>query len=60
MANLDPDRFEVVPIGITQEGGWVLGTNDPEQLRIKGRELPVVEHGETLVLARRPHRRVVC
>ena len=26
MANLDKDKYEVVPIGITKEGGWLLGT----------------------------------
>src|SRR2546421_2563021 len=26
MANLDKDTYEVVPIGITKEGGWLLGT----------------------------------
>ncbi|PRX48313.1 D-alanine-D-alanine ligase [Prauserella shujinwangii] len=57
LANLDPDRFEVVPIGITPAGGWVLGTNDPERLRIRGRELPSVEDGKALVLAGDPTRR---
>jgi D-alanine-D-alanine ligase len=26
MANLDREKYEVVPIGITREGGWLLGT----------------------------------
>ncbi|HKF36880.1 MAG TPA: D-alanine--D-alanine ligase [Ktedonobacteraceae bacterium] len=26
MANLDRDKYEVVPIGITKEGSWLLGT----------------------------------
>ncbi len=26
MANLDRDKYEVVPIGITREGSWLLGT----------------------------------
>ncbi|EHY90617.1 D-alanine--D-alanine ligase family protein [Saccharomonospora azurea] len=54
LANLDPDRFEVVPIGVTQAGGWVLGTNDPETLRIRDRALPAVEGGKALVLAGDP------
>src|SRR5579884_140898 len=31
MANLDPEKYEVVPIGITKEGSWLLGTK-PQQL----------------------------
>ncbi|MGH3951573.1 MAG: D-alanine--D-alanine ligase A, partial [Pseudonocardiaceae bacterium] len=57
LANLDPDRFEIVPVGITREGGWVLGTGDPEALRIHGRELPSVDRGTELVLAGDPTRR---
>jgi D-alanine-D-alanine ligase len=26
MENLDPEKYEVVPIGITREGSWLLGT----------------------------------
>ncbi|MEC3973754.1 D-alanine--D-alanine ligase family protein [Amycolatopsis sp. H20-H5] len=54
LANLDPERFEVVPIGITPEGGWVLGSGDPAQLSIQGRSLPSVESGQALVLAGDP------
>src|SRR5581483_3435625 len=31
MANLDSDKYEAVPIGITREGSWLLGTR-PQQL----------------------------
>src|SRR6266853_4133201 len=31
MANLDSDKYEVVPIGITREGSWLLGT-EPARL----------------------------
>ncbi|MBB6120341.1 D-alanine--D-alanine ligase family protein [Nocardiopsis algeriensis] len=31
---IDPDRYEVVPVGITKEGNWVLAPGDPELLRI--------------------------
>jgi D-alanine-D-alanine ligase len=54
LANLDAERFEVVPVGITREGGWVLGTGDPATLAIEGRELPSVEGGQALVLAGDP------
>ncbi len=57
LANLDPERFEAVPVGITPAGGWVLGTGDPAQLTIQGRELPSVEGGKALVLAGDPTSR---
>ncbi len=57
LANLDPERFEAVPVGITPQGGWVLGTGDPAQLSIQGRELPSVESGKALVLAGDPTSR---
>jgi D-alanine-D-alanine ligase len=57
LANLDPERFEAVPVGITPQGGWVLGTGDPAQLSIQGRELPSVEGGKALVLAGDPTSR---
>ncbi|MEC3895089.1 MULTISPECIES: D-alanine--D-alanine ligase family protein [Nocardiopsis] len=31
---IDPDRYEVVPVGITRTGNWVLASGDPESLRI--------------------------
>ena len=43
LAALDPSVYEVVPVGITPKGAWVLTPGDPEQLRITGRELPGVE-----------------
>jgi D-alanine-D-alanine ligase len=47
MGHLDPDRFEVVPVGITREGAWVLGTDDPRELVISNRELPSVDASRT-------------
>jgi len=54
LANLDRDRFEVVPIGITPEGGWVLGSGDPADLRVDNGELPRVDSGTSVVLAGDP------
>jgi D-alanine-D-alanine ligase len=42
LAALDPDEFEVVPVGITREGRWVLTSGDPRTLAIKGRDLPEI------------------
>ncbi|GLZ35489.1 D-alanine--D-alanine ligase [Lentzea sp. NBRC 105346] len=42
LSHLDRDRFEVVPVGITPEGGWVLGSGDTKALEMGGRNLPTV------------------
>ncbi|OPE53756.1 hypothetical protein BV510_13965, partial [Mycolicibacterium diernhoferi] len=34
LRNLDPQRFEVVPVGITPDGTWVLTDGRPETLAI--------------------------
>ncbi|MGW4463258.1 D-alanine--D-alanine ligase family protein [Micromonospora sp. NBC_01796] len=39
---LDPDEYEVVPVGITKAGEWVLTSGDPEQLVITDRNLPEI------------------
>lgn len=54
LANLDPERFEIVPIGITPQGRWVLGQSDAKALEIRGHELPSVSDGPALVLAGDP------
>jgi D-alanine-D-alanine ligase len=53
---LDRDRYDVVPIGITREGGWVLTSDDPKALEIHGRELPEVAKGEAVILPGDPTR----
>ena len=50
LAALDPARYEVVPVGITPKGAWVITSGDPQTLRISGRELPTVETGTAVVL----------
>src|SRR2546430_11299014 len=35
MANLDKDKYEVVPIGITKEGSWLLGTEPAKLLEME-------------------------
>lgn len=58
LSHLDPDRFDVVPLGITRDGAWVLGTSDLATLAINGRELPSVDPGGTsLALTVEPERR---
>jgi D-alanine-D-alanine ligase len=56
IAALDPDRYEVVPVGITPDGGWVLA--DPAQrLAITDGELPEVSGGTAVSLVGDPSGR---
>ncbi len=59
LRNLDPDRFEVVAVGITPEGSWVLTDGSPEALAITDGQLPGVTGGAgtALALAADPGRR---
>ncbi|MCK2242363.1 MULTISPECIES: D-alanine--D-alanine ligase family protein [unclassified Crossiella] len=50
LTHLDRDRFEVIPVGISREGAWVLGASDPKALEIRDRKLPEVD-GSTGALA---------
>jgi D-alanine-D-alanine ligase len=61
LAALDPDEFEVVPIGITREGRWVLTGGDAVSLAIEGRALPEITDGSgtAVVLAPGPTSREV-
>ncbi|MGH3348584.1 MAG: D-alanine--D-alanine ligase family protein [Nocardioides sp.] len=43
LSALDREKYDVVPIGIATDGRWVLEADDPERLRITGRELPEVD-----------------
>jgi D-alanine-D-alanine ligase len=47
LSYLDPERFDVVPVGITTHGAWVLGTGDPRELAIADRALPAVDGSRT-------------
>lgn len=41
---LDPERYDVVPVGITTDGRWVLESGDPERLAITSADkLPEVD-----------------
>jgi D-alanine-D-alanine ligase len=54
LANLDRERFEVLPVGINREGTWVLGPSDVAQLAIENRTLPSVTTGTELTLPADP------
>ncbi|MDT5337141.1 MAG: D-alanine-D-alanine ligase [Mycobacterium sp.] len=59
LRNLDPERFEVVAVGITPEGSWVLTDGQHESLAITDGQLPGVTGaaGTELALAANPGRR---
>ena len=52
MNNLDPQRFEIVPIAITREGTWTIGVT--EGLEIKDGKLPEVEEADELTVSLNP------
>ena len=56
LAALDPDEFEVVPVGITREGRWVLADGDPSRLSIADNQLPEIttNAGSAVVLPADP------
>jgi D-alanine-D-alanine ligase len=56
IAALDPDEYEVVPIGITRTGQWVLTSGDPARLAIVDRNLPEITAaaGAAVVLPAEP------
>jgi D-alanine-D-alanine ligase len=54
MAALDPARYEVVPVGITPAGAWVLTEGDSSAMKITGRTVPSVGDGTAVVLPADP------
>ena len=56
MEALDPERFEVVPIGISRQGAWLLPSTTPLELTAPAGALPEVEaSGDEIAL--RPEQR---
>ncbi|GAA2279837.1 D-alanine--D-alanine ligase [Streptomyces ruber] len=43
LAAIDREKYDVLPIGITQEGRWALTADEPERMAIVDRRLPKVE-----------------
>ena len=43
LASIDRSRYDVIPIGITKDGGWVQVADEPARLAVTGGELPSVE-----------------
>lgn len=54
MRALDPDRYEVLPVGITRDGAWVLPGVDPTALIAVDGVLPEVAGGVAVALSGDP------
>jgi D-alanine-D-alanine ligase len=50
MRALDPEKYEVVPIGITREGKWVLESTDTARLTMQDGVFPEVNPDNDVVL----------
>lgn len=60
LAHLDQTRFEVIPVGISPDGAWFLGTGELADLAIRGRTLPTADGtGVALALPGDPTRRAL-
>lgn len=55
MAHLDRDKYDIVPIGITQDGTWTRGVDSG--LEIVGGKLPTVAYDDELSLSLNPATR---
>jgi D-alanine-D-alanine ligase len=50
LSHLDRDRFDVLPVGITPDGAWVLVPDDPAALTATDDRLPSLDTGTALAL----------
>ena len=57
MSHLDPEKYELYPIGITQQGTWTVGQSDPEKRRSTNGAMPTVTLTKEVSLAADPARR---
>src|SRR5918998_1159909 len=49
LAAIDRDAYDVVPVGIARDGRWVLESDEPARLALRGSELPSVDGGRSPV-----------
>ncbi len=60
MAAIDADAYDVIPIGITPEGKWVLESGDADRLALTADHVPQVDASATAVLVSNdPSRREI-
>jgi D-alanine-D-alanine ligase len=50
LAAIDRNAYDIVPIGISRDGRWVLAADEPEKLAITGGTLPQVEESASSVV----------
>jgi D-alanine-D-alanine ligase len=50
LAAIDRNAYDIVPIGISRDGRWVLAADEPEKLAITGGALPQVEESASSVV----------
>nr|WP_199333145.1 D-alanine--D-alanine ligase family protein [Corynebacterium diphtheriae] len=55
MAHLDPQRYEVFPVGITHDGVWTVGESDPSRLKTVDRVMPEVQFTREVSLSVNPN-----
>lgn len=56
MSHLDTGRYEIYPIGITQDGTWTVGESDTEKLKMVDDKLPTVQLIREVSLSVDPQR----
>ncbi|MDO4685357.1 MAG: D-alanine--D-alanine ligase family protein [Corynebacterium sp.] len=54
MSHLNPERYEVIPVGITLDGVWTVGESDTEKLKTVNRVMPKVELKDEIYLSMTP------
>jgi D-alanine-D-alanine ligase len=54
LSALDPAKYDVVPVGITPQGAWMITDAEPQAMRITGRSVPEVKDGTAVVLRTDP------
>ena len=47
---IDRDRYEVIPVGVSREGHWVLMNDDPTPLKLGNGKLPEVPESDQAVM----------
>lgn len=58
LAVIDQDRYDVMPIGISRDGKWVLESADPERLALTAGHTPEVDHqADSVVVSNDPAQR---
>lgn len=57
MSHIDTTKYDVVPVGITQDGVWTSANLDTEDLAAHGRELPKVTLQSEIYLSINPAQR---